>query len=250
MAMKIATLKAPWLTPTWGKCYRQSWCAATSGWRELQRAACLSAQVYRRTWAPGEPPGSLMLGWLKAQDIDAATAVYHPDASVVQVDQVHVGTTTARGAEGVRPRWQPCFAMRPHMDEVTHHCPPDPRLEALIGGAARIAPTQAPCRMGHSVRGAFDLRQTAPHRLEFGYVLARPWWGQGLMTEALTEIVHWALRQPSVFRIGAVCDVENTGSARVMAKAGLIQEGRLRRWLVHPNVSDEPRDCFSYARVR
>jgi RimJ/RimL family protein N-acetyltransferase len=59
-----------------------------------------------------------------------------------------------------------------------------------------------------------------------------------------------ALQQPSIFRIGAVCDVENIGSARVMEKAGLLREGLLRRWLVHPNVSDEPRDCWSYARVR
>jgi hypothetical protein len=28
------------------------------------------------------------------------------------------------------------------------------------------------------------------------------------MTEVLTEVSAWALRQPSVFRIGAVCDVE------------------------------------------
>jgi [ribosomal protein S5]-alanine N-acetyltransferase len=100
------------------------------------------------------------------------------------------------------------------------------------------------------VRGALDLRRLAPHRLEFGYVPARRWWGQGLMTEALTEVSRWALRQESVFRIGAVCDVENIGSARVMEKAGLVREGVLRRWLVHPNIGDEPRDCFSYAMVR
>jgi ribosomal-protein-alanine N-acetyltransferase len=70
------------------------------------------------------------------------------------------------------------------------------------------------------------------------------------MTEVLTEVVNWALQQPSIFRIGAVCDVENVGSARVMEKAGLVREGLLRRWLMHPNVSDEPRDCLSYARVR
>jgi RimJ/RimL family protein N-acetyltransferase len=68
-----------------------------------------------------------------------------------------------------------------------------------------------------TVRGAFDLRQPAPHRLEFGYVLGRPWWGHSLMTEALTEIVAWALRQERVFRIGVVCDVANTGAARVRA---------------------------------
>jgi len=105
-------------------------------------------------------------------------------------------------------------------------------------------------RSDNVVRGALALRQRAPHRLDCGYVLARPWWRQGLMTEVLTEVTVWALRQPSVFRIGAVCDVENIGSARVLEKSGFIREGLLRRWLLHPNISDEPRDCFSYARVR
>ena len=100
------------------------------------------------------------------------------------------------------------------------------------------------------VRGAFALRLAAPHRLDCGYVLARAWWGRGLMTEVLTEVVNWALRQPRIFRIGAVCDVENIGSVRVMEKAGLVREGLLRRWLMHPNISDEPRDCYSYARAR
>ena len=100
------------------------------------------------------------------------------------------------------------------------------------------------------IRGCLDLRQADRHRLEFGYVLARAWWGQGLMTEALTEIVRWGLAQPAIFRISAVCDVENIGSARVMEKSGLINEGVLRRYLIHPGMSKEPRDCFSYARVR
>ena len=100
------------------------------------------------------------------------------------------------------------------------------------------------------VRGAFALRRRAAHRLDCGYVLARPWWRQGLMTEVLIEVSAWALRQPSVFRIGAVCDVENIGSARVLEKSGFVREGLLRRWLLHPNISDEPRDCYSSARVR
>jgi RimJ/RimL family protein N-acetyltransferase len=66
----------------------------------------------------------------------------------------------------------------------------------------------------------------------------------------LTEIVQWALAQPLVFRIGAVCDVDNIGSARVMEKAGLVREGLLRRWLIHPTIGNQPRDCFVYARVR
>ena len=35
-----------------------------------------------------------------------------------------------------------------------------------------------------------------------------------------------------------------------MEKAGLEREGVLRRWGVHPNMGDAPRDCISYAKVR
>jgi ribosomal-protein-alanine N-acetyltransferase len=42
----------------------------------------------------------------------------------------------------------------------------------------------------------------------------------------------------------------DVGSARVLEKSGFIREGLLRRWLLHPSISDEPRDCYSYARVR
>lgn len=98
--------------------------------------------------------------------------------------------------------------------------------------------------------GALDLRKSGNSKLEYGCVLARSFWGQGLMTEALVEVVDWALRQSSIWRIGAVADVENVGSIRVMQKAGLQQEGVLRRWLTHPNISDVPRDCLSFARTR
>jgi len=100
------------------------------------------------------------------------------------------------------------------------------------------------------VRGAMDLRRFGGHRLEFGYVLARRWWGQGLMTEALREVVAWVFTQPALFRIGAVCDVENVTLARVMEKADLTLEGRLHRWSVHPNIGDEPRDCLIYGKCR
>jgi len=98
--------------------------------------------------------------------------------------------------------------------------------------------------------GAVELRRPEPHRLDCGYVLARAFWGQGLMTEALAEVALWAMRQDGIWRIGAGCDVENLASARVMEKAGLEWEGMLRRWIIHPNISCKPRDWLSYAKVR
>lgn len=88
------------------------------------------------------------------------------------------------------------------------------------------------------------------HAADIGYVLARRLWGQGIMTEAATAVVDWLGQEPSIFRIWAVCDTANPASAKVMHKAGLQPEGVLRRWIIHPNISNEPRDCFVYARVK
>jgi RimJ/RimL family protein N-acetyltransferase len=88
------------------------------------------------------------------------------------------------------------------------------------------------------------------YRVGLGYVLARAYWGRGLMPEAARALTELALAQADIFRVWAVCDTENLASARVMEKAGLTREGVLRRWSLHPNVSAEPRDCFCYAKVK
>ncbi len=98
--------------------------------------------------------------------------------------------------------------------------------------------------------GAFDIRADAATRVNFGYVLGRAHWRQGLMTEALTAVLDWALNDPDIWRIWAVTDIDNTASARTMEKAGMAREGLLRRWVMHPNIAAEPRDCICFARVR
>jgi [ribosomal protein S5]-alanine N-acetyltransferase len=85
------------------------------------------------------------------------------------------------------------------------------------------------------------------HKVELGYVLAKAYWNKGYMTEAVRAVVEWTLAQPEIFRVWAVCDVENPASARVMEKAAMKREGVLRRWSLHPTRSAEPRDCYSYA---
>jgi RimJ/RimL family protein N-acetyltransferase len=137
--------------------------------------------------------------------------------------------------------WCPHGALSETEDYIARcmAAPPDQsRTYVLIG------------RSESQLLGAFELRRPKRHMLDFGYVLARLYWRRGLMTEALVEVVDWAMRQDSIWRIGAVCDIENPASARVMEKAGLQREGILRRWIIHPNIGPEPRDCFSYAKIR
>ena len=97
--------------------------------------------------------------------------------------------------------------------------------------------------------GAVSTR-VARHAADVGYLLDRRHWGHGYATEAARAIVEWAFSKPSIRRVWATCDTENVASARVLEKAGLQREGTLRRAIVRPNLSNEPRDAFMYARVR
>jgi len=97
--------------------------------------------------------------------------------------------------------------------------------------------------------GLLELRVRAP-AVDIGYALARRWWRQGLMSEAVAALIQWAFAQPGIFRVWATCDVENVASARLLEHVGMQREGMLRRWILHPNVSDTPRDCFCYSIVK
>ena len=104
-------------------------------------------------------------------------------------------------------------------------------------------------RSSHDVIGATSLRVQGPHRVELGYALRRSSWGQGFATETGRAVVEWALSQPNIHRVWAVCDVENLASAKVLEKVGMEREGLLRRWAGLQDFST-PRDCWCYAAVK
>jgi len=69
---------------------------------------------------------------------------------------------------------------------------------------------------GDAVMGMIELRPRG-HEASLGWVLMRSAWNQGYMTEAARALIDVAFSDPAVFRVWAVCDVENLASARVMA---------------------------------
>ena len=88
------------------------------------------------------------------------------------------------------------------------------------------------------------------HKVGIGYVMNRAYQGKRHMTESLRAVIDWALEQPSIYRVYATTDVENFASQRVLEKAGMQREGLLRKFIVHPNISSEPRDSYMYAIVK
>ncbi|HKV18391.1 MAG TPA: GNAT family N-acetyltransferase [Mycobacterium sp.] len=97
--------------------------------------------------------------------------------------------------------------------------------------------------------GTCAFRVVNPHLREFGYVLGRRWWGQRLIAEAVDLLLAEMTRDPRVSRIQAICHVDNTRSARVLARAGLTLEGRLVRHTVFPNIGQDPQDVLLFGRA-
>lgn len=118
-----------------------------------------------------------------------------------------------------------------------------------VWSAGEAFPYVITFRETKQVIGMIEMRMEG-FMVDLGYVLAQPYWGQGIVTEATKAVVDWAIAQPGLYRVWAVCDIDNPASARVMEKVGMSFEGVLRRFVRHPNVSDTPRDVLCYAVVK
>ena len=82
-------------------------------------------------------------------------------------------------------------------------------------------------------------------KVEIGIVIDLRFQKRGYGTEALRAVVA-RTRRDRVPAVIAVCDVENRASQRLLKRAGFRRVHRLRRHVVHPNISRKPRDCFQY----
>ena len=61
--------------------------------------------------------------------------------------------------------------------------------------------------------------------VEIGYCIGRPWWGQGLVPEAVSALMHFFFEEVGVERIVACHHPDNPNSGRVMQKCGMTYEG-------------------------
>ena len=74
-------------------------------------------------------------------------------------------------------------------------------------------------------------RKDNVHRLtgELGYYIAEPYWGKGLMTEAVRQVAAYVFERTDIIRIFAEPYALNDASGRVLEKAGFQLEGTLRQ---------------------
>jgi [ribosomal protein S5]-alanine N-acetyltransferase len=82
---------------------------------------------------------------------------------------------------------------------------------------------------------------------EVYYHLGKPWWGKGYASEAASAVIDSIYSMPLVHRVSAEVVAENIASIKVLEKAGMKQEGRLRGKFFKDGIY---RDLFVYSILR
>ncbi len=75
----------------------------------------------------------------------------------------------------------------------------------------------------------FNYWMRRDYRASVGYDLARAYWGQGVMTEAMRAVIGFGFERMKLNRIEADADGRNTASHRVLEKIGFRVEGVQRQ---------------------
>mgnify|MGYP006276359909 CR=1 FL=1 len=82
---------------------------------------------------------------------------------------------------------------------------------------------------------------------EVGYWLGHGYWGRGIMTDAMRAFSAHLLEERGFLRLEAPVFANNPASARVLEKAGFVQESIKRRAVVK---AGELLDVWFYVRLR
>lgn len=85
------------------------------------------------------------------------------------------------------------------------------------------------------IRGTFESKPLFP--ISIGFELARNYWNQGIMSEALEEVTRFGVHTIGAHRIQADVVPENTASLRILKKFGFKYEGLLKQYLKHDVTS-------------
>ncbi|MGV8981489.1 GNAT family N-acetyltransferase [Clostridium sp.] len=93
--------------------------------------------------------------------------------------------------------------------------------------------------------GTIFLNEFEGKRAEMGYELSEDYWRQGLMSEAIHEVLSLGFKQLGLVRIQVfVCD-ENIASKELLKKFNFKEEGHLRQYECH-NITGKCKDMYVY----
>ena len=121
----------------------------------------------------------------------------------------------------------------------THHF-----LDAADRGWSTGADAPYVAWYGETLMGATGLTRVGPARLRTGYLVAKPFWGQGFASEMVRGMTRLAFDRDLCTAVEAIVDPENARSVGVLVKAGFTPDGTATG--VHPNGGPGLRSLARY----
>ncbi|MFC2090977.1 GNAT family N-acetyltransferase [Bacteroidota bacterium] len=99
------------------------------------------------------------------------------------------------------------------------------------------------------VCGVIIMRDFEKHheQAELSIWIGEAYWGRGLGTAAIQEMVKTGFTELGLNRIYAYCMVRNVGSQRILEKSGFIREGLLRERVIKNGIYE---DVYIYGILR
>jgi RimJ/RimL family protein N-acetyltransferase len=88
--------------------------------------------------------------------------------------------------------------------------------------------------------GAIGLFLSVKGQPEIGYWIGKPFWGQGLATEALNALQAWASQDLGLRYLTAGHFADNDASGQVLTKAGFLYTGEVRTLFSAARKTDVP----------
>ncbi len=92
--------------------------------------------------------------------------------------------------------------------------------------------------------GELKIRSHRWKQSEIAYAVKVGQWGRGIGCAIATELLTHAFQSCGLHRVGATCDPRNYASAAVLARVGMVHEGRLRQTV---QIQDGWRDSDVYS---
>lgn len=127
-----------------------------------------------------------------------------------------------------------------YWSSAPHRCIDETRayLGDRVGDLKWRGWTMALAHDGRAI-GTLGAGEVRPGVVEIGYLLARPYWGQGLAREAVSCLLDLLFVDEGWRRACADTDPDNEASNALLRALGFTLEGRLRgEWETHIGVRD------------
>jgi len=105
-------------------------------------------------------------------------------------------------------------------------------------------------KTGEELAGLITIKVVPAHFCgEIGYWIGTDYWNRGYATEALRSVIAYGFERLDLNRIFGRSFPGNPASSRVMEKAGMVYEGRLRQEIWH-TLHQEFKDLLVYSILR